>query len=248
MLYRYRFLRAPQLVAFIRPKSEKRFIERLGDLYHEAGLVDRPKAQWRRFDARYQPIIYELSQKGLRYLETYDDLPSRAVTFTNGGSPAQHFEHAMMVVDALVSAELEAKQTPHRRFVPVDEIMARMPAAGRPANSSKHRLAVPVTIAPNKHLPFLKKPFDTHLVPDALYGIEQVVEGEKRYRFYAVECENRSPKRRSTARYSSLALKRAAYEALVGARLHRTIWGIPNIELRVIGRKGDLAVEPSTGR
>jgi len=31
LLYRYQFLRAAQLIAFLRPKSEKRFIERLGE-------------------------------------------------------------------------------------------------------------------------------------------------------------------------------------------------------------------------
>lgn len=80
-LYRYRFLRATQLLTLVRPRSEKRFIERLGDLFHETGLVARPEAQWRRFDARYQPIIYELSGKGLDYLTGQGELPHRAVTF-----------------------------------------------------------------------------------------------------------------------------------------------------------------------
>jgi hypothetical protein len=41
------------------------------------------------------------------------------------------------------------------------------------------------------------------VVPDVLYGIEHLIDGEKRYRFFALECENRSPKRRTTAKLSS---------------------------------------------
>jgi hypothetical protein len=238
-LYRYRYLRATQLVALLRPKSEKRFIERLGNLYHEAGLVDRPEQQWRRFDARYQPIVYELSAKGLRHLESGGELPARAVTFARGRhAPAPRFDHAMMIVDALVSAELETRHASGQRFVPVDEILLRRPRAERGVNAPKHPLAVPVTIKPNRHLPFLKKPFGMHLVPDGLYGIEHTMEGEKRYRFYALECEHRSPLSRSTASYSSLALKQAAYEALIEAKTHREAWGIPNLSLKICATRG----------
>jgi hypothetical protein len=230
--YRYRYLRATQLVALFRPKSEKRLIERLGDLYHEAGLIDRPPAQWRRFDARYQPLIYELSPKGLRYLETCGPLPPRAVTFArkdrSGATP--QFDHAMMIVDALVAVELATRSASGQRFVPVDEILARAPVVTRMARKP---LAIPVTIKPGSHLPGLKETVTTHVVPDALYGIEHLVDGEKRYRFYALECEHHSPRRRSTAKLSSTALKRAAYEALAQSRGFRETWGVPNLEVRI---------------
>ena len=234
-LYRYRYLRATQLVALLKPKSEKRFIERLGDLYHEAGLVDRPTAQWRRFDARYQPIVYELSRKGLRLLQADGELPPRSVTFSFGGrqTAAPQFDHAMMIVDALVGVELEVRDIPGKRFVPVDEILARMPARESIANMPKHPLAAPVTIQPNPHLPFLRRPVSTHLIPDALYGIEYVIDAERRYRFYALECELRSPRRRSSNRLSSTALKHAAYNALIEERRYRDIWGIPNLQLQI---------------
>lgn len=232
LLYRYRYLRAPQLVAFLQPRSEKRFIERLGDLYHEAGLIDRPVSQWRRFDARYLPLVYELSAKGFRYLETIGPLPDRATTFArkdrSGATP--QFEHAMMIVDALVAVELETISTEGRRFVPVDEILRRAPEETRRA---KKPLAVPVTIRPNKHLPAVKVPITTEVVPDALYGIEHLIDGEKRYRFYALECERHSPRSRSAVKLSSTALKRAAYEALTSSSGFRAIWGIPNLELRL---------------
>lgn len=235
LLFRYRYLRATQLVAFLRPKSEKRFIERLGDLYHEAGLINRPAAQWRRFDARYTPLIHELSLKGLRYLETHGPLPDRAVTFAckdrNGVTP--QFDHAMMIVDALATVELETRSNSGRRFVPVDEILVRMPERAR---NAKQPLAIAVTIRPNKHLPGLTTPISTHVVPDAIFGVEYLIDGERRYRFHALECENTSPKRRSTAKLSSLALKQAAYEEMARTQAYRAL-GVPNLTLRVVDRK-----------
>ena len=238
---RYRYLRATQLVALLQPQSQKRFIERLGDLYHEAGLINRPTAQWRRFDARYQPIVYELSSKGLALLDSQEP-PPRAVTFSVGAkvSAAPQFEHAMMIVDALVEAELETRNAPGQRFVPVGEILTRMPARSFDRNAPKHPLAAPVTIRPNSHMPNPTKPMATHLIPDALYGIEHLIDGEKRYRFYALECEFKNPHRRSTTRLSSTALKRAAYEAFIAERGFRKAWGIPNLEVRVI-KRGDCA-------
>ncbi|CAN7522150.1 replication-relaxation family protein [Rhizobium sp. LjRoot254] len=232
LLFRYRYLRATQLIAFLRPRSEKRLIERLGDLYHEVALVDRPAIQWRRFDARYMPLVYELSPKGLRHLETCGSLPDRATTFAPKGrtGATPQFDHAMMIVDALVEAEIAAKKAPDQRFVPVDEILARMPERTRHA---KQPLAIPVTLRTSHHMPSLTAPMSTHIVPDALYGIEYLIDGEKRYRFFALECENTSPKRRSTAKLSSLVLKQAAYEEIITAKAFKEYWGVPNLELRI---------------
>lgn len=243
MLHRFRFLRATHLVSLLRPVSQKRFIERLGDLYHEAGLIDRPAPQWRRFNARYQPAVYELSSAGAALLRRQGDLPARAVTFSAGGrdNPAPHFDHAMMIVDALVEAELATGSAPDQRFVPVDEILARMPPRSCDRKAPAHPLAASVTILPQARLPFLTKPVTTHIVPDALYGIEHLVDGVKRYRFYALECENKSPRSRSSLRQSSTNLKLAAYDAFIGARRFRETWGIPNLELRLLRTNGSSA-------
>jgi hypothetical protein len=231
-LYRYRFLRAPQLVAFLKPKSEKRFIERLGDLYHETGLIDRPKAQWRSFDARYSPIIYELSVKGQKHLEALGALSQRATSLARRGRPGSmlQFDHAMMIVDATVEVELETITAPDQRFVPVDEILERAPDT---TSSASKPLAIPVTIRPCPELPALKAPYSTHIVPDGLYGIEYLIDREKRYRFWALECENRSPTWRSKTGFSNTAMKQAAYDALIRSGQHRKVWGIPNLKLRV---------------
>ncbi len=235
-LYRYRFMRTTQLVAFLKPKSEKRFIERLGDLYHEVGLIDRPKPQWRSADARYRPLIYELSRKGQQYLSDHGEPPHRVTSLARRGRPGAtpQFEHAMMIVDALAQRELQTIAEPDRRFVSVDEILQKAPSQ-TPAPTKP--LAIPVTVEPCRELPNLRRPFATQVVPDGLCGIEHLIDGEKKYRFYALECENQGPVWRSTALASSLALKRAAYAALTKAQLHRKIWGIPNVELVAVRRR-----------
>ena len=232
-LYRYRYLRAPHLISFLHPRSVKRFIERLGDLYHETGLIDRPKSQWLHFDARCTPVIYELSAKGQAFLESRNVQPQRATTLTRrkrSGSNIQ-FDHAMMIVDSLVDIELAAIANQDHRFVSVDEILARAPESTKAAPNP---LSVPVTIQPSFTFPDIKSPWDTHIIPDALYGIEYLIDGEKRYRFWALECENTGPGWRSSPCKSSLARKRAAYNSLIKSGEYKKHWGIPNLKLHVV--------------
>ena len=102
----------------------------------------------------------------------------------------------------------------------------RLVRAPEPTRKAKQPLAIPVTIRPNKHVPSLTLAVHTHVAPDALYGIEYLIDGEKRYCFFALECENHSPKRRTTAKLNSSALKRAAYEAVRRARGRRRYLGV----------------------
>jgi Replication-relaxation len=133
LLYRYRYLRLAQLIAFLKPKSEKRLVERLGDLFHETGFIERPKAQWREVDARCTPMIYELTRKGERYLAAHALLPHRVTSLSRRsrqGATVQ-FGHAMMIVDALADIELKTLATPDQRFVSVGEILSRAPQLHR---------------------------------------------------------------------------------------------------------------------
>jgi len=235
-LHRYRFLTAPQLIGILRPRSEKRFVERLGDLFHETGLVGRPSLKWQGFDARCRPLIYALSTSGLRLLEYCDRVPPRAVTISRR-SPAGRsvqWEHSLLVIETLLEIELTTMATPDQRFVPVDEILARAPEVTRKA---RNPLAAPVTLQPSDALSDLKRPWHTHIIPDALYGIEHEIDGDKRYRFWALECENTTPERRSSARYSSIVRKRVAYDALIASRAYRDHWGIPNLKLNLVCQK-----------
>ena len=234
LLYRYRYLRAPQLISFLQPKSKKRFTERLGDLFHETGSINRPKVQWQHVDPLCTHMIYELSAKGQTFLEQNGLLPQRATTLSRRQrSGNTQFKHAMMIVDELVKTESKAIANPELRFVCVDEILERAPEKRKTAPNP---LSVPVTIHPTKAFPQIKSQWHTHIIPDALYGIEYLIDGEKRYRFWALECENTSPKWRSSVRHSSLARKQAAYDALIKSRAFHTHWGIPNLQLHVCNK------------
>lgn len=232
-LYRYRYLRQSHLQVLLKPRSRKRFVERLGNLYHETGLINRPAADPGSFDARAKPMLYEITPRGIEWLAALGTLPERAVTFSMQSRRAfsPQLPHTMMIIEALLEIELTAMASGDQRFVPVDEILARAPEATR---QSRNPLAVPVALIRNEARANVRKGRDIWLIPDALYGIEYDIDGEKRYRFWALECERTTPAWRSTGKASSTALKQAAYEALITSCAYRTHWGIPNLKLNVI--------------
>ena len=228
-LYRYRYLRQSHLQMLLKPRSAKRFVERLGDLYHETGLINRPACVAGSFDLRAQPMLYEITELGIEWLAVQGALPHRAVTFSMQSRRAfsPQLPHTMMIIETLLAIEQATFARAGERFVPVDEILTRAPET---THSAPNPLAVPATlIRTNKG--GAKK---TWLIPDALYGIEYDIDGEKRYRFWALECERTSPAWRSTISASSTAKKRAAYNKLIASKAYRAHWGIPNLKLNVV--------------
>ncbi|MCB1467321.1 MAG: replication-relaxation family protein [Rhizobiaceae bacterium] len=236
-LYRYRYLSRDHLLAAFRPQSRKRFVERLGDLFHETGFIRRPVTIADRFEARATPMIYEITPKGVEYLEAIDALPHRAVTFSRRSRRAYNPQtlHTMAVIDAVLDKELKATAQAQQRFVPVDEILARAPQA---TQAARNPLSVPVMLHPSDEHPIVRSRIETHLIPDALYGVEYLIDGNKRYRFWALECERTSPASRSTTAASSTALKRAAYDALIQSGAFKRYWGIPNLKLHICRNAG----------
>lgn len=226
-LYRYRYLRQDHLMRILKPKSEKRFKERLGDLFHETGLINRPLIQAPLFDARATPMLYELSAKGAEYLEALNALPYRAVTFSRRQKEAYspQFLHTMMIIETVLDEELSTQAAEGQRFVPVDEILSRAPESTQQA---KNPLAVPIHFEGR----------NTYVIPDALYGIEYDRNGQTGYRFFALECERTSPASRSGSSASSSARKRSAYDVLIESEAFYAHWGIPNLKLNLIPRKG----------
>lgn len=227
-LYRYRYLRQTHLQALLEPRSRKRFNERLGDLFHETGLINRPASQPDSFEGRSVPMLYEITPRGIDWLAAQSALPHRAVTFSMQSRRAYspQLPHTLMIIKTLLAIECEAKQQ-GQRFVPVDEILVRAPDATRHASNP---LAVPARLIGGSRGQRQK----TWLIPDALYGMECDIDGEKRYRFWALECERTSPAWRSTNAASSTARKRAAYDTLIASKAYRTHWGIPNLKLKLV--------------
>lgn len=232
-LYRYRYLRQTHLQALLQPVSPKRFTERLGNLFHETGLINRPALQLTQFDARSSPMLYEITPSGIDCLASHDALPHRAVTFSRRSSRSYSPQllHTMMIIETLLAIECAAMKEQGQRFVPVDETLARAPQS---TQSARNPLAIPVTLEPNAQHSIVRKCVETTLIPDALYGIEYDADGEKRYRFWALECERTSPASRSRTDASSTALKDATYDALIASQTYRSHWGIPNLKLHLV--------------
>ncbi|MEO1700622.1 MAG: hypothetical protein AAFR71_01110 [Pseudomonadota bacterium] len=232
-LFRYRYLNSKQQIALLQPQSEKRFIERLGDLFHETDLLGRPKAQWRFADAKCQSVIYELTEHGLNWLKQQGITPERVTLFSRRerfGVRTQ-FEHRLLVIAHLVNVELATMEHAGERFVTIDEILRRAPTSVR---ELPNPLALPITVRPSRAFPELRRPFKTHLIPDAIYGIEKDIGGEKRYRFFAVEAERTSPKKRGQLDLSSSEKKQRLYGELHRQGIARSYLGIPHLRLQLV--------------
>ncbi|MCB0827012.1 MAG: replication-relaxation family protein [Armatimonadetes bacterium] len=230
LLHRYRYLRSDRLVHLINPKSRKRFIERLGKLYHEARLMDRPKAQLRSAKALYSPITYELSEAGRAVLiKAGSKLQEPVVSFAKQfDRTILQFEHAVETSDTLAEIEGIFRERSDRAILFEPEILAK---ASVKLGRKIERIAFPVTIPPSKHVPGMRKPFRTSIVPDAFFAVEHRTGNARKYRFYALEVEHRNPLRRSTLEQPSFLKKLLAYQALIQSAGYKTELGIPNLFL-----------------
>jgi hypothetical protein len=217
-LCRYRFLRSTYLHAFVGGASEKRFKERLGDLFHE-GYLDRPAEQWRFADARCLPVEHELGKGGREAVATVAESKAEAITWLRDG-PHQQFEHSLMICEVLASIELEIREHPDLRFIPWPEILAKAPESTRQS------------VQPYQ-LPAGDE--QASVVPDAIFGIEYRGNGRKAYRFFAVEADRGTmPIVRTDKRKTSLAAKLSAYREATSQGSHQAHWGVPNLLVLVV--------------
>jgi len=230
LLARYRFLRSTHLHALAGGKSQKRFIERLGDLYHEGGYIDRPEQQWQAVNARYMPVVHELGSAGRAVLEQYGLAPEGGVAASwNGGRPGRHFLHELMISDILSSIEIGARGDARLRFISWLEILTnpKMPVSTRHATKPL-AARVPVTYTPPGSRKLLR--VDRPLLPDALFGLEYCAHANKQYRFFALEADrNTEPVVRRNLRQSSYLRKILQYREIAAQSVYRTLWGLPNL-------------------
>lgn len=209
MLRRYRFLRSTYLRTFAGGASEKRFVERLGDLFHE-GYLDRPSQQWQFADALHAPVVCELGEGARRVLQERGGLNDRW-TFLSQECHWQ-FAHSVMLCACLASIELATLQNNNLRFIPWPEILARAPETTR-ASPVPFRIPVP----------------SGGIIPDGLFGIEYGRD-KKTYRFFALEADRGTmPVTRSSSRQTSYLGKLGAYQEALERQAHKSHLGIPNL-------------------
>ncbi|MGA7676234.1 MAG: replication-relaxation family protein [Rhizomicrobium sp.] len=217
-LCRYRFLRSTYLHAFVGGESEKRFKERLGDLFHE-GYLDRPTEQWRFADARFLPVVHELGKGGREVMAAEAAAEPEAITWLRDG-PHRQFEHSLMTCEVLASIELEMRGHSDIRMIRWPEILSKAP------ESTRHS-AKPYQLSAGDEL--------ASVVPDAIFGIEYQRDGRKAYRFFAIEADRGTmPILRTDKRQTSLIAKLAVYREAISKGSHKAHWGIPNLLVLVV--------------
>ncbi len=216
VLCRYRFLRSTYLHAFVGGDSEKRFKERLGDLFHE-GYLDRPSEQWRFADARFTPVVHELGNGGRAAIAAVGLEPEPFTWLQNG--PHRQFEHSLMICEVLSSIELAIRERQDLRFIAWPDILAKAPENAR--QSVK---------------PYLLTAGEGFSVaPDALFGIEYQRDGRKRYRFFALEADRGTmPLARVGKTGTSVIAKLEAYHVSLSRDAHRSQLGIPNLLMLMV--------------
>lgn len=208
-LVRYRYLRSTYLHAFAGGASEKRFIERLCDLFHH-GFVARASQQWQYAEARCQPLIYECEGRARRLLAGAEDVFPRTYL---GLDAQRQFVHALTICECLASIEMATSIRDDMRFIAWPEILARAPEDARAS-------AIPFRLAIGR----------SAVIPDALFGIEYVTGGRRAYRFFALEVDRGTmPIVRRENTMTSVMGKLSAYGELIAAGRPRALLGIPNL-------------------
>lgn len=219
LLERYRYLRSTFIHAFVGGASETRFKERLGDPYHEGAYLDRPSEQWKFANARYMLVVYENTDAARQVLVESGRMTDRRCGswvrgVANGGG---QFAHTLMTYETLASIDLAATADPQLRFIPPAEILAKAPEATR---TSPHPFRIP------QH----RSGEPSFVVPDGLFGLEYTVDGERRYRFFALEIDRATmPVTRSRREQTSYFAKLMAYRDVLACEAHKSHFGLPNL-------------------
>ncbi len=214
LLTRYRYLRSTYIHAFVGGASETRFKERLGDLYHEGGYLDRPKRQWDCVNARYMPLVYENTPRAIEVLHA----SGRVAEAIHSKRSDRQFTHTLLTCEILASIELAARDHPGLRFISSSEILAKAP---QHAAEALNPLALSVSAGRGRA---------NLVVPDVLFGLEYDEGDRKSYRFFALEVDRGTmPVKRSRQGQTSYADKMEAYRRALASNAHKTYWGIPNL-------------------
>jgi hypothetical protein len=207
LLERYRYLRSTYVHAFVGGASQTRFKERLGDLYHEGGYLDRPKQQWQVAGSRYVPVVYENTEKSRRLLH------EQGIVVDRREAPHRQFSHTLMTCEILASIELATHDCPGLRFIPISEILGKVPE--RTCNT-RYPMRIPAG--------------NDSITPDGLFGLEYESFGRKSYRFFCLEADRATmPIRRSERRRTSFLAKILTYRELLAKQAYKSHLGLPNL-------------------
>ena len=228
LLGRYRYLRSHFLYAFLGGNSETRFKERLGHLYHDGGYINRPAQQWQFANCQYMPLAYELDVRGEQALRDRGLMQHEGPLLSRGRMGAyRQFAHQLMICECLASIELGVRQDPNLRFISWVDILAKAPETTRALTNP---FAIPVSISYNSSPAAATQHADIKIVPDGLFGLEYRQDGQKMYRFFALEADRATmPIVRSNLQQTSYLRKILGYRQIAANNIHKSHLGIPNL-------------------
>ncbi len=226
LLNRYHYLRSNFLYAFLGGNSETRFKERLGHLYHDGRYINRPEQQWQFANCRYMPVIYELDDRGEQVLRGRGLIDSDSPLLKKGRMGAyRQFAHELMICDCMASIELGVRQNKNLRFISWQEMMAKAPETTRKLDNP---FAIPVSISHTFPRTGATQRADIKIVPDGLFGLEYARDGQKTYRFFALETDrNTLPITRKNVHQTSYLRKILAYRQIAAQNIHKLHLGLP---------------------
>lgn len=183
-------------------QNKSRAQNRLTDLFneaetaHNAPYLTRPPQQFQTIDARYNELIYNLSDAGEHALKdagTWSDWVHRA------GGP---FWHQREVAKVTAGVEIACINRTDRNYIQGWKVLER----------AQTRLRYPVTFKD----PGTGRTLTRDLIPDQIYGIEYLTEDGPRYRFYVVEVERGTNPKTSKQDRKSIERMEAMYDVYIG--------------------------------
>lgn len=196
------------LLAFSDQRSEKRATERLGDLFHEsdtphgAAYLDRPWQQFETVDARYNQLVYDLTEVSEQVLH------ERGLFRDHAPSPYGSWKHRFMVACITASIELGTLSEEKLQYIPQHEVLRR----------SGNGLQVPITFKN----PVTGKEETRSLIPDAVFGLVYLHSGEPALRFFCLEADrNTEPNRSYHFNRKSYRRSILQYREYVGRGLYK---------------------------
>ncbi|MEM7296389.1 MAG: hypothetical protein AAF330_07195 [Pseudomonadota bacterium] len=217
LLARYRYLRKSFLDGLL-PGRSKQGMNRTLQRMVKAGLIAKPRSQFRGYNSLYCCFVYEITPRGWDLLRDREIAHVTNLIRARQDAPVKQFAHAMMICDALASIEIGVKAAGHD-FIPLGAILER--------TTDKHPLKLPCRVQGR----------EDKLAPDGLFGVRR----NGRAYFYALEAEHYNPVWPSQdLRRASFRKKAIAYDHIARVRPYRDRLKIPNLHF--------LFVFPSAAR
>lgn len=206
---KHRFLRSTQLVRLMPDRSDKKLIERLGVLYHNAYL-DRPRTQLDYYaTSGSAPMVYALGNRGADVLRKDGAGLAEAVDWTwkNRSAGRVFIEHTLLTAEVLVSAACATHKHADVQLIEPEQIIASAPEAARGARNP-FRMAARTQVN--------GAAVELALVPDAVFGFDFTSERKRKYFFLEAD-RSTMPVMRSSLDHSSIYRKLVTYIAGGGA-------------------------------